>query len=85
MTEPNFSFDEIAAELISEGNVYAMPANTARRNVMDVQRIHHRPTTVQPAEWFRNRPKQVTALGKQVNIISDIRRTPRINRVLASQ
>ncbi len=82
MAEPDFSFDKITAELISEGNVYSMPDSTARRNVMDVQRIHYRPATVQPAEWFRNRPKQVIALSKQVNIISDIRRAPRINRVL---
>ena len=83
MEDPSFSFDEIIAELTSEGYTFDMPVSVSRQNVLDIQRIHHRPATVQPPEWRLNRPQLTTALGRQVNIISDIRQMPQTNHVLA--
>ena len=83
MTVPNSPLYKIANGLISVSKINAMPVNKARRNVMDIQRVHHRPTTVQSVEWLRDYPQQATARTSQGRIISDIRRVPQVNRALA--
>lgn len=79
MTDP-FYFEEFASELSSRKQTNLRNI-ASKQSVMDVQRIHRRPDEVQPAEWFLNRPKQVTSVGKQTSIISDVNRKTQTNHV----
>lgn len=58
--------------------------NTPRRVGMDIRPAKSQPTPVPTTATIYNTPKPVT-LSKQVRLISDINRGPRISRALASQ
>jgi len=79
MTDP-FYFEEFAADFSNRKQTNIRNI-ASKQSVMDVQRIHRRPDEVKPAEWFLNRPKLVTSVGKQTNIISDINCKPQTNHV----
>lgn len=63
-------FKEILAELKSK------PVQVPRYKLTstDIKPVNRQPEKVQPAAWYSNRPKKVTALGKKSDLISEIKR-----------
>jgi sec-independent protein translocase protein TatC len=63
-------FKEILAELKSK----PIQAQSHKLTSIDIKPVNRQPEKVQPATWYSNRPKKVTALGKKSNLISEIKR-----------
>ena len=52
---------------------------------MDIKPLNTQPEIVEPAAWVYERKLRRIALSAHVHVFSDINRTPRASRALASQ
>jgi sec-independent protein translocase protein TatC len=81
----NLSFEDLFDEPTTNfEQPKPIPANVSRRAGMDIRPLKSRPSSVAPVAQVYSRPKPIT-FSKQVRLISDFSRGPRVNHVLTSQ
>lgn len=80
------TFENFSDELVNLKKPTHISTLPSGHSVMDVKRLNTRPETVKPADWVQERKARRSAILKaQVHVFSDIKISPRTNRVLASQ
>lgn len=76
------SFEDLADDLANLQRPVPTPMTAAQRAGIDIRPLTTRPDEVVSAEWVNHLAEPIK-LGAHVRLISDVRREPRVNRVLA--
>lgn len=78
-------FEDLSVELSEIEKTKPMSTIPSGHSVMDIRKTNTKPENIKPAAWVQERKNRIATINSQRRVFSDIKRSPRINHVLASQ